>query len=83
MEEFKDKPGTIDTKAEMEGIMDQFEQLKKIQDVKTDQMVLDSVTVLLNSMITTPVVKDTPAFTPGDINKLKKVLFNILNKYNG
>lgn len=82
MEEIKDKPGMIDHQ-EMDGIMDQFDQLKKIQDVKTDHMVLDSVVILLNSMVTTPVVKDVPVFDHSDTKKLKGILFNILNKYNG
>lgn len=64
-------------------LMEQMNKLMRVNEAKTDQMILDSVVVLLNSMMTAPVIKAIPVFDHNEIEKLKKVLFNVLNKYNG
>lgn len=72
-----------DAENDMDSIVNQFEQLRQLQHAKTDQMILDSVTVLLNSMITTPDPTAVSVFSETDRENLRKILFNILNKYNG
>jgi len=64
-------------------LMEQMENLMKIQNVKTDELLLGVVTQLLNSMISsTPDKYREQPFTYIEIKELKSILFNILNKYN-
>lgn len=62
-------------------VMDQLEQLMEMNNIKMEQMVLDSVTILLSAIVKGSSSHAKEIFGQSEVKELKVLLFNILQKY--
>ena len=66
-------------KGDIDNLMEQFSKLEEMQHIKNDEIILGSVTSIINNLIAN---KGSDLFTGNERKKIIEKYFKILNKYS-